>query len=49
MPASSQLWASTTVCLKQHLQMIEHLEQTVSEFEEQIEAALEPFRAGLNA
>jgi len=33
--------------LKQHLQMIEHLEQTVSEFEAQIEAALEPFRAAV--
>jgi transposase len=33
--------------LKQHLQTIEHLEQTVSEFEAQIEAALEPFRAGV--
>jgi len=31
--------------LKEHLRMIEHLEQTVSEFEAQIEAALEPFRA----
>jgi transposase len=28
--------------LKQHLQMIEHLEKTVSEFEAQIEAALGP-------
>jgi transposase len=33
--------------LKQHLQMIEHLEQTVGEFEAQIEAALEPFRAAV--
>jgi transposase len=33
--------------LKQHLQMIEHLEQTVVEFEAQIEAALEPFRAAV--
>src|SRR5262245_8850956 len=33
--------------LKQHLQMIEHLEQTVSEFEAQIEAALEPLRAAV--
>ncbi|MBV8134343.1 MAG: IS110 family transposase, partial [Deltaproteobacteria bacterium] len=33
--------------LKQHLQTIEHLEQTVSEFEAQIEAALEPFRAAV--
>src|SRR6516164_7958575 len=33
--------------LKQHLQMIGHLEQTVSEFEAQIEAALEPFRAAV--
>jgi transposase len=33
--------------LRQHLQMIEHLEQTVSEFEAQIEAALEPFRAAV--
>ena len=33
--------------LKQHLQMIEHLEQTVREFEAQIEAALEPFRAAV--
>jgi transposase len=31
--------------LKQHLQMIEHLEQTAHEFEAEIEAALEPFRA----
>jgi transposase len=30
--------------LKQHLEMVEHLEKTVSEFEAQIEAALEPFR-----
>jgi transposase len=33
--------------LKQHLQMIEHLEQTVHQFEAQIEAALEPFRAAV--
>jgi transposase len=33
--------------LKQDLQTIEHLEQTVSEFEAQIEAALEPFRAAV--
>jgi transposase len=33
--------------LKQHLQMIEHLEQIVREFEAQIEAALEPFRAAV--
>src|SRR5215472_13553807 len=33
--------------LKQHLQMIDHLEQTVSEFEAQIEAALAPFRAAV--
>ena len=33
--------------LKQHLQMIERLEQTVSEFEAQIEAALAPFRAAV--
>jgi transposase len=33
--------------LQQHLQMIEHLEQTVREFEAQIEAALEPFRAAV--
>jgi transposase len=33
--------------LKQHLQTIEHLEQTVSEFEAQIEAALAPFRAAV--
>jgi transposase len=33
--------------LKQHLQMIDHLEQTVREFEAQIEAALEPFRAAV--
>jgi len=33
--------------LKQHLQMIEHLEQTVREFEAQIEAALAPFRAAV--
>jgi transposase len=33
--------------LQQHLQMIEHLEQTVSQFEAQIEAALEPFRAAV--
>ena len=30
--------------LKQHLDMVEHLEKTVGEFEAQIEAALEPFR-----
>ena len=30
--------------LKQHLDMVEHLEQSVGEFEAQIEAALEPFR-----
>jgi transposase len=33
--------------LKQHLQMIEHLEKTVTEFEAQIEAALNPFRAAV--
>jgi transposase len=33
--------------LNQHLQMIEHLEQTVTEFEAQIEAALKPFRAAV--
>jgi transposase len=33
--------------LKQHLQMIEQVEKTVSEFEAQIEAALEPFRAAV--
>jgi transposase len=33
--------------LNQHLRMIEHLEQTVTEFEAQIEAALEPFRAAV--
>jgi transposase len=33
--------------LKQHLQMIEQPEKTVSEFEAQIEAALEPFRAAV--
>jgi transposase len=33
--------------LKQHLQMIEQLEKTVSEFEAQIEAALAPFRAAV--
>ena len=33
--------------LKQHLQMIEHLEQTLTEFEAQIEAALKPFRAAV--
>ena len=33
--------------LKQHLQMIEQLEKTVSEFEAQIEAALEPFRTAV--
>ena len=33
--------------LKQHLQTIEHLEQTVREFEAQIEAALAPFRAAV--
>jgi len=33
--------------LKQHLQMIEQLEQPVSEFEAQIEAALQPFRAAV--
>src|SRR5215472_11063099 len=31
--------------LSQHLRMIEHLEQTVTVFEAQIEASLEPFRA----
>jgi transposase len=31
--------------LKQHLDMVEHLEKTVGEFEAQIEAALQPFRA----
>ena len=31
--------------ISQHLRMIEHLEQTVTEFEAQIEAALKPFRA----
>ncbi len=31
--------------LGQHLQMIEHLERTVGQFEAQIEAALQPFRA----
>jgi len=30
--------------LAQHLQMLEHLEETVREFEAQIEAALTPFR-----
>jgi transposase len=30
--------------LKQHLDMVEHLEKTVGQFEAQIEAALEPFR-----
>ena len=33
--------------LNQHLQMIEHLEKTVTEFETQIEAALNPFRAAV--
>ena len=33
--------------LNQHLQMIEHLEKTVTEFEAQIEAALNPFRAAV--
>ena len=33
--------------LNQHLQMIEHLEQTVTQFEAQIEAALNPFRAAV--
>jgi transposase len=33
--------------LNQHLQLIEHLEQTVTEFEAQIEAALNPFRAAV--
>ena len=33
--------------LSQHLRMIEHLEQTVVEFEAQIEAALKPFRAAV--
>jgi transposase len=33
--------------LSQHLRMIEHLEQTVTVFESQIEASLEPFRAAL--
>ena len=31
--------------LNQHLQMIEHLKQTVTQFEAQIEAAVNPFRA----
>jgi len=31
--------------LQQHLDMVEHLEKAVGEFEAQIEAALEPFRA----
>ena len=30
--------------LKQHLDMVEHLEKSVGEFEAQIDAALEPFR-----
>jgi len=33
--------------LGQHLQMIEHLEKAVAEFEAQIEAALKPFRAAV--
>jgi len=33
--------------LSQHLQMIEHLEKTVTEFEAQIEAALNPFHAAV--
>ena len=33
--------------LGQHLQMIEHLEKTVAEFEAQIEAALRPFRSAV--
>jgi hypothetical protein len=33
--------------LKQHLQMIEQLEKTVTEFEAQIEAALEPLGAAI--
>ena len=33
--------------LKQHLQMIEHLEKTVCQFETQIEAALAPFHAAV--
>jgi transposase len=33
--------------LNQHLQMIEHLEKMVTEFEAQTEAALEPFRAAV--
>ncbi len=33
--------------LAQHLQMIEHLEQTVGQFEAQIEAALAPFRGAV--
>jgi transposase len=33
--------------LRQHLQMIEHLEQVVAEFEAQIEAALQPFQAAI--
>jgi hypothetical protein len=33
--------------LGQHLQMIEHLEKAVAEFEAQVEAALEPFRAAV--
>ena len=33
--------------LGQHLQMIEHLEKTVAEFEVQMEAALKPFRSAV--
>jgi transposase len=33
--------------LGQHLQMIEHLERTIDQFEAQIEAALAPFRAAV--
>jgi transposase len=33
--------------LSQHLKMIEHLEETITAFEAQIEATIEPFRAAL--
>src|SRR5262249_30317042 len=39
--------ADNRFLLKQHLQMIEQLDQTVREFQAQIEAALEPFRAAV--
>ena len=42
-----KLTAHHRFLLQQHLQMIEQLEQTVSEFAAQIEAALEPFRVAV--